>query len=56
MLELLKFQYVFVSQADAFEEIFIEKNPEYFKGNELACVTELSVDNINRTGRRILGI
>ena len=29
MLELLKFQYVFVKQNDAFEEIFIEKNPDY---------------------------
>lgn len=29
MLELLKFQYIFVSQKDAFEEIYIEKNPDY---------------------------
>ena len=29
MLELLKFQYVFVKQNDAFEEIFIEKNHDY---------------------------
>lgn len=29
MLELLKFQYIFVRQDDAFEDIFIEKNPNY---------------------------
>lgn len=29
MLELLKFQYIFVKQDDAFEEIYIEKNPNY---------------------------
>lgn len=29
MLELLKFQYIFVKQKDAFEEIYIEKNPNY---------------------------
>ncbi len=29
LLELLKFQYIFVSQSDSFEEIYIERNPDY---------------------------
>jgi hypothetical protein len=35
---------------------FLEKNPNYINGNELVCIAELSVDNLNRVGRRILGI
>ncbi len=37
-------------------QFFLEKNPNYFKGNELVCVTELSVENLNKAGRRILGV
>ncbi|MDR0571127.1 MAG: hypothetical protein LBG71_07935 [Clostridiales Family XIII bacterium] len=35
---------------------FLEKNPDYKRGNELVCITELSVDNLNRAGRKILGV
>ncbi len=45
MLELLKFQYVSVKQADAFEEIFIEKNPD-FKG-EYIPLGEFEEDKID---------
>lgn len=34
---------------------FLEKNPGYKNGNELVCAAELSVDNLNRAGVRILG-
>jgi len=34
---------------------FLEKNPGYKKGDELVCLCELSVDNINKLGRRVLG-
>lgn len=37
-------------------KFFIEKNPKYYNGNELVCITELSVENLNRAGRRILGV
>ena len=45
MLELLKFQYVFVSQADAFEEIFIEKNPDF--SGEYIPLGEFEEEQIN---------
>jgi hypothetical protein len=35
---------------------FIEKNPEYYKGNELVCITEIAEKNLNRLGRKMLGI
>lgn len=35
---------------------FALKNPEFYNGNELVCITELSVDNLNKSGRRMLGI
>ena len=34
---------------------FLDKNPNYVKGNELVCIAELSLDNLNRLGRRALG-
>lgn len=37
-------------------KFFIEKNPEYYEGNELICVTNLSEGNINNAGKRLLGI
>ncbi|MDR0983476.1 MAG: hypothetical protein LBL93_00495 [Ruminococcus sp.] len=35
---------------------FIEKNPGYYKGDELVCITELSEENLNRLGRKMLGV
>ena len=37
-------------------EFFIQKNPEYYKGNELVCVTEIALENLNKKGRKIFGI
>ena len=37
-------------------EFFARKNPFYCKGNELVCITELCEDNLNKAGRRVLGI
>ncbi|MBQ4077864.1 hypothetical protein IJD15_01615 [bacterium] len=37
-------------------QFFANKNPEFYKGNELVCVTELAVENLNKTGRRVLGV
>ncbi len=37
-------------------EFFIKKNPKYYEGNELVCITELSLDNLNKKGKRIFGI
>ena len=34
---------------------FLAKNPGYKKGDELVCLCELTVGNLNRAGRRILG-
>lgn len=34
---------------------FLEKNPGYKNGDELVCITELSVGNLSRAGVRILG-
>ena len=34
---------------------FFEKNPNYVRGDELVCIAELSLDNLNRLGRRALG-
>jgi len=31
---------------------FLQRNPEYYKGHELACITELSVDNLSRRARQ----
>lgn len=33
---------------------FIEKNPEFYKGNELVCLAELSVSNLTKAGLRLL--
>ena len=37
-------------------KFFIEKNPEYYNGNELVCITNLSEGNLNNAGKRLLGI
>ena len=41
---------------DKVVKFFLEKNPEYYKGNELICITNLSMDNINKAGERLLGL
>jgi hypothetical protein len=35
---------------------FLGANPEYGTGDELACLTEISPDNLTRAGRRMLGL
>ncbi len=37
-------------------EFFVRKNPFYYKGNELVCISELSEENLNKAGKRVLGI
>jgi hypothetical protein len=34
---------------------FLEKNPNYRNGDELVCIAELCLCNLNRSGRRMLG-
>ena len=34
---------------------FLEKNPNYKFGNELVCLCELSIGNMNKLGKRVLG-
>lgn len=34
---------------------FLEKNPNFTKGDELVCITELSLRNLNNLGRKMLG-
>ena len=33
---------------------FLKKNPEFYKGNELVCLAELSVANLTKAGLRLL--
>jgi len=35
-------------------KFFLEKNPEFYKGNELVCLAELSVSNLTKAGLRLL--
>lgn len=35
---------------------FLEKNPNYKNGDELVCLCELSVENLNKLGRKMLGV
>lgn len=35
---------------------FLKKNPEYYNGNELICITNLSLENVNNAGKRLLGL
>ena len=37
-------------------KFFLEKNPEYYNGNELVCITNLSTENVNKAGKRLLGL
>ena len=34
---------------------FLEKNPNYKNGDELVCIAQLSLDNLNKWGRKMLG-
>jgi hypothetical protein len=33
---------------------FLEKNPGFIQGDELACIASISLDNLNRTGLRVI--
>ena len=35
-------------------KFFLEKNPEFYKGNELVCLAQLSVSNLTNAGLRLL--
>ena len=35
---------------------FLEKNPNYAKGDELVCMTQIALENLNRVGVRMLGV
>ena len=55
--DYLKEDFAGISEAQLKDKnvaFFLKKNPNYSCGNELVCLTELSVDNLNRAGRRIL--
>lgn len=40
---------------DAHSQFFLQKNPEWHKGHELACLTRLHRDNLTAAGKRMLG-
>jgi hypothetical protein len=44
-----------VAARDKNTAFFLEKNPNYLNGDELVCLCEVSVDNLNKLGRRLLG-
>lgn len=35
-------------------KFFLEKNPDFYKGNELVCLAELSVSNLTKAGLKLL--
>jgi len=35
-------------------KFFLDKNPEFYKGNELVCLAQLSVSNLTKAGLRLL--
>jgi hypothetical protein len=35
-------------------KFFLARNPEFYKGNELVCLAELSVSNLTKAGLRLL--
>lgn len=43
-------------KTDKIVQFFLKKNPEYYMGNELICITDLSLDNVNNAGKRLLGL
>jgi len=56
--DFLKDEYDFTGEAakrDKSTAFFLEKNPGYMNGDELICLCEISVNNLNKVGRRVLG-
>lgn len=40
--------------SDPHVKFFLEKNPGFTRGNELACIAELSMENLNRRAKRMI--
>ena len=56
--DYLKGEYAEIGEAAARDKntaFFLDKNPGYMNGDELICLCEISVNNLNRLGRRVLG-
>ena len=56
--DYLKCEYDYIHEAarrDKNTAFFLEKNPGYMKGDELICLCEISPNNLNKLGRRVLG-
>jgi len=56
--DYLKDEYDHTAEAakrDKNTAFFLEKNPGYMNGDELICLCEISVNNLNKFGRRVLG-
>jgi len=56
--DFLKDEYDFTDEAakrDKNTAFFLENNPGYVNGDELICLCEISVNNLNEVGRRALG-
>ncbi len=45
-----------VSRPDPHHQFFVERNPQYAKGDELCCIALLTRTNLTRAGRRVIGI
>jgi hypothetical protein len=41
-------------RSDPHIRFFLEKNPGYVKGDELACISEMSEENLNKRGWRVI--
>jgi len=55
--DFLKSEYADISPAKLQNKntaFFLERNPGYRQGDELVCIAELSVDNLNSLGRKLL--
>ena len=35
---------------------FLEKNPNYMVGDELICITQITLQNLNKAGGKMLGV
>ena len=56
--DFLKDEFADISKTNLKDDnvlFFLKKNPDYKKGDELICLCELSVNNLNKLGRRVLG-
>lgn len=42
------------NKRSTFAAFFLEKNPGFYNGDELVCLTEISVDNMIRSGKKYL--